>query len=466
MSRPTLITDPPTPDHERLLLACALTDADAARELLATVLPPMISDPGLSRAWSALGRVLEATTGPVDLVDALSAELAGEADAPSLIDLHALTTAVPSAANAAYYAGRVREAYARREAVGMIGEIEAERTREMATNDLLLGIEARARRLRELTAGVVDLLRSAADFADVPQPVPVLWRDPGGADAHEAEHADAVLSVGEVALLASAGGLGKSTVTLEIASVAVDAADLGAPFGAACGLRVAPGPVVLVSYEDAPTRIAHRLRWMNAGDVPGGVHLWPDPAPMWQADAARGGESRPGDRWPDLWHGVRNLGARLVVIDPVSAALADVSTTETSPVRCFLRALTIEAEAAGCGVLLVCHSNKAGRNALARGEDPGAGVVAGSAAWFDGARGVLSLMPDPAGGDGRLLEAIKCNYGRTGWGARLIERRGAAGAYRGLELGVRMERDALTAAKRPLRKDAEHATNGVSNPYA
>ena len=57
--------------------------------------------------------------------------------------------------------------------------------------------------------------------------------------------------------------------------------------------------------------------------------------------------------------------ARLVVIDPVSAALADVSTSET----------------AGTGVLLVAYDTKSARNAIVRGEDPGAGVVAGSAAW-------------------------------------------------------------------------------------
>ena len=112
----------------------------------------------------------------------------------------------------------------------------------------------------------------------------------------------------------------------------------------------------------------------------------------------------------------------------MSAALTDVSTTETGPVHAFLRALTREAapdEAAGwhgCGVLLVAHDTKAARNALARGEDPGAGMVAGSAAWYDGARGVLSLMRDPLGSDDRLPECVKANYGRTGWGARLAER--------------------------------------------
>ena len=293
------------------------------------------------------------------------------------------------------------------------------------------------------------MLVSVADFADVPQPAPVVWRDPEPTET-ETDNADAVLSVGEVALLASAGGLGKSTLVLELASAAVAAAEMGAPLGAVCGLCVSPGPVAMVSYEDAPSRIAHRLTWMNA-DPPADLHLWPDPAPLWMA--GDGGESHPGAQWDALWRAVRDVGARLVVIDPVSAALADVSTHETGPVRSFLRELTAEATAAGAGVLLVAHDTKAARTAASRGEDPGAGVVAGSAAWYDGARGVLSLVRDPVTeSNDRLLTCIKSNYGRTGWGARLVERLGPGGAaFHGLMLGSRLTRADL-AAMRDIHK--------------
>ena len=97
-------------------------------------------------------------------------------------------------------------------------------------------------------------------------------------------------------------------------------------------------------------------------------------------------------------------------------------------------------------MLLVAHDTKAARDAIRRGENRGAGVVAGSAAWYDGSRGVLALIHDPAGGDDRLLECVKANYGRTGWGARLVERE-RAGAFRGLKLGTRLTGEALAAAK-------------------
>ena len=314
-------------------------------------------------------------------------------------------------------------------------------------------------------------LRPATAFANVSQPTPVLWRD--DSTAHQAStDVDAVLSIGEVAILASAGGLGKSTFTLEVASAAVVAADTGQNYGAACGLRVISGPVVLVSYEDAPARIAHRLTWMPADKVDG-IHLWPDPTPLWVADDPESGESCHGAGWSMLWRAVRAIDARLVVVDPVSAAMADVSTSETGPVRAFLRALSREAAPnkadgwGGCGVLLVAHDTKSARDAIRRGEEPGAGVVAGSAAWYDGSRGVFSLMRDPkAGSDDRLLECVKANYGSTGWGARLGERRQFDGAFRGLELIAPLSREEIAAAKKkPKTNRATGAASEEENPF-
>ena len=342
---------PDKTEHEKLVLACALVGGpDVARKLLAVVQAPMIADVRLARAWSALRRILATEAGPVDLIDALAAELAGDdGEAPGRVELHGLTAMVPSAANSAYYAGQVRRAYARRWLAQRTPET-IERNPHADEAELLAGLEHGARHVRELLAGpggAAPVVASAADYADAPQPAPVLWRDdPARPDATDY---DAVLSVGEVAILASAGGLGKSTLVLEIASAAVAAADFDRASMAACGLAVAAGPVVVVSFEDAPARIAHRLTWCNAGKVPAGVHLAPDPAPLWVAAGDRGGESHPGPDWERLWRAVRDLGARLVVIDPVSAALADVDTAQTGPVRSFLRALTAEATGRRCG---------------------------------------------------------------------------------------------------------------------
>ncbi|MDE0207907.1 MAG: AAA family ATPase, partial [Candidatus Tectomicrobia bacterium] len=282
-------------------------------------------------------------------------------------------------------------------------------------------------------------------WKDEPEPAPVLWRDADG------QHADAVLSVGEVALLSGEGGLGKSYVTLALAVAGVLAADLGRDYGEACGLRVMPGPVALVSYEDSPARIYGRLGRMGQTAAAERIHSLPNPPPLWTADS---GASREADWWGDLWQYVRGVGARLVIVDPASAALADADVSQTGPVRKFLRALMHEARQAECGVLVVSHSTKAARNALRRGDDPGAGVVAGSAAWYDGARGVLSLEEAPNNPGARILECVKANYGRKGWGTILNERTTDGGAFAGLELEsdvnrlgpVEIHRDWMTAA--------------------
>ena len=54
------------------------------------------------------------------------------------------------------------------------------------------------------------------------------------------------------------------------------------------------------------------------------------------------------------------------------------------------------------------------------GEAPDAGAIAGSGQWHDSPRGVLYLSKHGPGDAPRILEAVKCSYGRDGWGASLI----------------------------------------------
>lgn len=118
-------------------------------------------------------------------------------------------------------------------------------------------------------------------FRDAPQPDPVLWRDADGKGG-------AVLSVGEVALLSGEGGQGKSYLTLALAVKGALAADLGQPYGAACGLRMAAGPSVLVSYEDSPARVYGRLASLGQTAAQDALHVVEYPAPLWETDRGRG----------------------------------------------------------------------------------------------------------------------------------------------------------------------------------
>ena len=184
---------------------------------------------------------------------------------------------------------------------------------------------------------------SLAKWKSVPLPEPVIWRD----SIQDRRSRDVLLSDGEVAILAAPGGLGKSTLMLALAYSATDEPpNFDRDDRGVCGFRIRRGPVVIVSYEDAPARMAHRLRWYadDGSAAWNSIYFIERPRPLWQAEVdARRGESGPGPEWRRFWRVARTVGATLVVIDPVSAALSDVSVSEVGPVRAFLGALAGEA---------------------------------------------------------------------------------------------------------------------------
>ena len=326
------------------------------------------------------------------------------------------------------------------------------------------------------SGAALDVLRSRLSLALMPlknwhgepQPPPVLWR------AADSEWADAVLSAGEVALLSGQGGIGKSYLSLQWALAATRNQTGG--YGEDCGLRVRPGPVVILSYEDAPVRMAGRIADLTDTAAPDGLFVLPAPEPLWKTEK---GESTRGIHWDALWQAVARIGASLVMIDPASAAL-EGATNDSGPVRRFMDELRRKAETSGAGVLVVAHDTKSARNEAKAGGDPGAGAVAGSAAWFDACRGVLYLRPDSVDRDRWLLECTKANYGRTGWGL-LIEAKNHGGKFCGFsESGPALsagEVEDLKAAwrnqvkeKQQKRKKANKTSGkaqaaGERNPY-
>ena len=225
----------------------------------------------------------------------------------------------------------------------------------------------------------------------------------------------AVLAAGEIAILSGQGGVGKSTLTLNIAASMEDSK-------ARCGLqaRAVEGRrgVMLISYEDSAARIGRRLK--DGGFDNSNLHMLNKPLPLWKAGAdAMRGESEPTAYWDKVFDAARDLRPALIVIDPASAALADVDTSQTGPVRQFLNALTDEAETLNAGILIVAHSTKAERER--RGKPPGPGAIAGSAAWYDAIRGALYLDYEYEDGSGEALETerrmtcIKASYGQPYW---------------------------------------------------
>lgn len=261
-----------------------------------------------------------------------------------------------------------------------------------------------------------------------PIPEPIIQR------AHDDRRVDAVVSIGEPGLLTGAGSSGKSYLSLILAHAAARAMARNEPTGKACGLEVAAGPVVVVSYEYSRRRGLQRMRAIEGacGDTSGDgsrhVHLVNAPGPLYRADHRQGfiGE---GEEWAPTWRYIRTIGARLLVIDSGGLALEGASVSEDRPPKVFLRALARESERARCGVLVVTHSNKARR----KGDGTDADAVSGSVAWFDQARGVLEL----AGGrdtTDRTLKCLKANEGVQGWSVTLAVAEDRGGTFAGFKL--------------------------------
>ena len=152
-----------------------------------------------------------------------------------------------------------------------------------------------------------------------------------------------------------------------------------------------------------------------------------------------------------------------MMIDPAAAAL-DGATNDSGPVRRFMDELRRKAETSGAGVLVVAHDTKSARNEAKAGGDPGAGAVAGSAAWFDACRGVLYLRPDPVDRDRWLLECTKANYGRTGWGALLIKAKTRREVLRLLGVGTGPERGQSRRPESGLEEPGERNPEAGKNP--
>lgn len=198
---------------------------------------------------------------------------------------------------------------------------------------------------------------------------------------------------GAVTLLAGDPGLGKSTLTCEWAA------------GVSAGRYGDAGAVLIANAEDSPSYVV--VPRLAAADAE--LEL----VEFFSVDAHDGTE-RPftlPDDVPRLEAHARRVGARLVVVDPLAAFLADnVSTKSDHSVRRALAPLAAMASRLGIGVVVVCHLNKsAGADALYR--------VGGSIGLVGGARSLLVFTRDPDDPDGDEGVRRALGHAKSNWGA-------------------------------------------------
>jgi hypothetical protein len=156
---------------------------------------------------------------------------------------------------------------------------------------------------------------------------------------------------------------------------------------------------VIVSYEDTPAEVL-RPRIEAAGGDPARIHVVTLEHRDWVETVAL-----PRDA-AEVEALVRSVQARLLVIDPIVAAIAvELDAHKDQHVRIVLARLAELAEQVGCAAALVGHLNKAPST------DPYI-RVANSVAFWNAARSVVLITEDSGDDDLRLVAQRKANYAR------------------------------------------------------
>src|ERR671910_1034403 len=200
------------------------------------------------------------------------------------------------------------------------------------------------------------------------------------------------LALGKLALVDGDPGLGKSAMTLDLAARV--STGMAFPDGAECE----PAGVVLLSAEDGlADTIRPRLDAAGA-DTSRILAL----ATMPDEDGHDRLLSIPEDLGL-IERGIRRVGARLVVVDPLMAFLsANTNSHRDQDVRRALAPLASLAERTGAAVLVVRHLNKAAaNNPIYRG--------GGSIGIIGAARMAFVVGKDPQDDDRRVLASTKNN---------------------------------------------------------
>ena len=316
------------------------------------------------------------------------------------------------------------------------------------------------------TAGLI-----ATGDVDEPAPEPVLWVD----------HADGrspLCSVGEPMILSAPGQSGKTYLALGIGIAAAgvrdeDYGDKEVPSVDAIGFKVRSGRVLLWSYEESRQRLASRVetltrprptgfqdaeetaRWATARKR---LYFLKDHAPpIWEPrQSGRGVERSTG--WHVLTGMLATLRPTLLFIDAASGSMGGADMNDGAAVASVMRDLALLSEATGVGIVVIAHDTKASRADAKTGAMPGEGAIAGSAQWFDRARGCVYLqtgaeVDGAQGARTSTLIAHKCNHGQGGFAIEVVKHAGSN--FRGYEF-VRFIAD--YRAERSRRQKAEDET--------
>ena len=234
-------------------------------------------------------------------------------------------------------------------------------------------------------------------------PTPVIWFDNRSYGVDE----NPLVSVGEPGVLTGPGGSGKSLFALGLACACATGKD------SALGFNIRPGKVILISYEDSPTRLAERVFHINNGKIPENLFVMNNPNPLWTGVRGNPGHISSSKTWDELEEACKRLEPSLVIVDSAGEALGNIDENHSLPVNTLYRELSRLPKLPG--VLIIAQPTKEARNLAESGDKPGTGAVVASIAWQDRARVVAYMRKVGYGkSDLRRIEIIKSNYGPDG----------------------------------------------------
>lgn len=194
---------------------------------------------------------------------------------------------------------------------------------------------------------------------------PVRWAWPGW------------LALGKLHVFDGDPGVGKSTLMAYLAACVT--AGVPWPDGRHVPSAARGGVVIVTAEDDSATTIQPRMAAAGAD-----LGLVTVVSTLTAADGTGRLPVFPGDT-DYVVAECQKLGARLLVIDPVTAYLGDVNSYRDSDVRGALAPLAAAAEEAGIAVVLIRHLNKTtGGSALYRGGGSIAFVGLARVAWVAG----------------------------------------------------------------------------------
>lgn len=235
---------------------------------------------------------------------------------------------------------------------------------------------------------------------------------------------------GKLTILAGEPGLGKSTITLDIAARV--SAGLGWPD---CTDIIDAEDVILLSAEDdaADTTLP---RLLAAGADVRRIHImsavFTDPNNPKSISSFTLTKNLPA-----LEEAITKLRPALIVIDPVTAYLGSTDSHKNADVRAVLAPLAELAAKYNVAIVIVSHLNKSsGSSAMNRVTGSGAFVAAARAAW------VVAKDPEDHTGARRLFLPAKNNLGKDSSGlAYTLEDRGSVAVVRWDQVPVTMSAD-------------------------